>query len=142
MKVKQFRNVNGYTDSAASVKADFLRTGRKVLKAVGKALAAKGYTEADIRTNKAGMAVSGEVSADFFKPGEPNGIWLQWSESGVGGGGASILYRWTARREDGKHTETGPNQWLSVGTEVDIDKLARKTAEQAEKRPAFTGKLC
>jgi len=142
MRIKQFRNVNGYTNSAAEVKAEFLRTGKKVLRAVGKALADKGYVEQDIRVNKAGPAVSGEVCADFFKQDNPIGVWFQWFESAVGGGGTAILYRWTERRKRGKHTATGPNQWLTVDGDIDIDALADKAAKQAEARQAFTGKLC
>jgi len=142
MTIKQFQNVNGYTESAASVKADFLRTGRKVLKAVGKALVARGFTEQDIRTNAAGVAVSGDVYADYFRPGEPIGVWIEWTQSCVGAGGTTIMYRWTERREQGKHTDTGPNQWLAVNGAVDIDKLADSAAKQAKLRPAFTGKIC
>jgi hypothetical protein len=114
-----------------SGKERFLRDAAALLREIGKLLAAHGLTEKEIRTNPAGPAVSGEVSACFWKPDEPaRRVYCIVGASGVFGGrkdGVTIMARTQAmtktpgRYAGGRRTPKevwhsgamGPNQWLS-----------------------------
>lgn len=80
------RNINGYTATADADKTTFHREGVKFLRELAKEIGMPDGTYA-IRSNKAGPAVSGEVTLH----GET--LYVQLYESCVGSGGVSILYR-------------------------------------------------
>ena len=114
-----------------SGKERFLRDAAALLREVGKLLGARGLTEKEFRTNPAGPAVSGEVSAYFWKPDNPaHRVYCIIGACGVFGGrkdGVTIMARTQAMRKaperyaGGRRKPTevwqmgmmGPNQWLS-----------------------------
>ena len=72
-------NIQAYDDVSADRKDAFLRDAAAYLRAVGKALVLDGrFDQFDIRTNRAGIAVSGEVSADFYQPPAADGAMRPW----------------------------------------------------------------
>ncbi len=102
-----------------TAKAKFLRESRKVLREIAKAL---GYTESqyDIRTNKAGIAVSGEVTL------HSDTIYIQFSQ----GTGLGILYRSVKHRRD---YSGGANNWMSFKKLEDFNN-AIATIKRAERK--------
>ena len=114
-----------------SGKERFLRDAAALLRDVGKQLAAHGLTEKEIHTNPAGPAVSGEVSAYFWKLDNPaHRVYCIIGACGVFGGrkdGVTIMARTQAmtqapeRYAGGRrppkavwrYGAMGPNQWLS-----------------------------
>jgi hypothetical protein len=55
-------------------KEQFLRDAAALLRETGKHLARHSLTQSDVRINRAGMAVSGEVTADFWNPEARRGV--------------------------------------------------------------------
>lgn len=68
--------LNGYTITAASSKEAYLRTGRGLLRAVAKHY---GMTEYKASINRAGMAVSGDITLIGMFPNR-SGIYIHMSE--------------------------------------------------------------
>ena len=99
------RNIDAYTDNGASIKALFHSKGKTFLRNLAKELGLpKGSY--DIRSNMGGIAVSGEVTLH----GES--LYVQLSESCVGGPGVGILYRSCKGRKD---YTGGTNNWATIG---------------------------
>lgn len=115
------REINGYTDSANEAKLTFHREGAKFLRELAKAVGMPNGTY-DVRSNKAGPAVSGEVTLH----GET--LYVQLSESCVGGPGIGILFR-TCRGT--KDYTGGQNNWTTI----------RKLFEWPHERERFVEEL-
>jgi len=94
------QSINGYSQTDQELKEQFLRDARALLKQAGQFLAQAGWTEYDIRVNPAGMAVSGDVHADFWNPADLlNTVYCTIGASAVSFGDArtgSLL--WLARK--------------------------------------------
>lgn len=103
-KLARLKNINGYSVEANAAKETFHSEGRKFLKSLAKEI---GMPEGsyEIRSNKAGMAVSGEVTLH----GET--LYVQLSESVVGRPGVGILYRTCEGRKDYRG---GNNNWAEM----------------------------
>ena len=86
-------------------KKDFMRKGALFMRALAKDL---GFAECNVRVNKAGIAVSGEVYLHGMW-GEGNGLFIELSQMRIKD--ACILYR-TISDIDGN--KSGCNQFLSV----------------------------
>lgn len=85
-------NLNGYTADGATKKERFHRDGRMFLKSIAKALDLPPGSF-DIRSNRAGIAVSGEVTL------HADHLYVQLSESCMRPG-VSALYRSCLSRKD------------------------------------------
>jgi len=68
------QSINGYSQTGQELKEQFLRDARALLKQTGEYLTRLGWTECEIRVNPAGMAVSGDVYAEFWKLADPLNI--------------------------------------------------------------------
>jgi hypothetical protein len=105
--------INGYTEAAAARKAKFHSIARRQLRKVANALGlcSKDY---DLRTNKAGPAVSGETTLHTDK------LYIQISQ-GFGGLG-EVMFRAVDSRRDycGKH-----NHFAPAGALDDADQFAQ-----------------
>ena len=76
MKPKRLRSDGSYSSDHNMIcaysahgherKEQFLRDAAALLRETGRHLARHGLAQADVRINRAGMAVSGEVTADFW----------------------------------------------------------------------------
>jgi hypothetical protein len=96
--------INGYTDRALTCKLSMHTSGRAFLKRLAADLQLP-LSSFEIRSNKAGPAVSGEVTL------HSESLYVQVLESCVGKGGVSILYRSCAGRKD---YCGGANHWTSM----------------------------
>lgn len=85
------KEINAYTDAGYARKKAFHAAGKKFLKELAAALGIQSY---DLRSNEAGMAVSGEVTL------HSDTLYVQLSESCVGEPGVSALYRDCKGRKD------------------------------------------
>lgn len=122
----------GYSGLAAPRKEQFLRDAATTLRQVGKRLSRHSLTEMEIRRNPAGVAVSGEVTAEYWRPDNPcRRVWVEIGTTCLASlsgrrDGISILartqeYRGPAkpgqRQKKGRsplvRCTPGPNQWLS-----------------------------
>lgn len=92
--------VNAYTDAGHQQKEQFLHDAATYLRAVGQALYGYGFRDILVRTNRGGIAVSGEVSAEIRMPGMERWLylWIQSfpyrSLSSGRGDGVLITARW------------------------------------------------
>lgn len=115
-----------YTERGNMGKEQFLRDAAALLRETAKHLAAHGLTQSNVCANRAGVAVSGEVSADYRNPETLRGVWVQigatcLTQLSGRKDGLSILARWRkytnqpARRKSRPVPQgnDGPNQWLS-----------------------------
>jgi hypothetical protein len=123
--------ISGYTPESASLKEQFLRDARALLKQTQQFLAKSGWSEYLICVNPAGMAVSGDVFADFWAPADPlNIVYCTIGASAVHFGGRQdgliIMARQEKRQlyEEGRRpsrkslyrrTWMGINQWIDPG---------------------------
>lgn len=119
MNTKQFiatvskGNINGWNADSCLVKATWHKTGKKILNSLAKELGlAKGTY--DIRSNMAGVAVSGEVTLH----GE--NIYVQFSQSSLG---TNFGFMWRTCKGRKDYTG-GANQWSRWETLNDIPSLA------------------
>lgn len=87
--------LNGYSDAAAKAKAQFHTQGKTFLKALAEAIGLTPGTY-DIRSNKAGIAVSGEVTLHGEK------VYASLQEKLSTGGGVEMMYRECNGRSDCK----------------------------------------
>lgn len=85
--------INEYSDDASSRKQTLHTQGKVFLTTLAKELQIEPGTF-EIRSNRAGIAVSGEVTLHSDK------LYVQLLESCVGKGGVSVLYRNCAGRND------------------------------------------
>jgi hypothetical protein len=96
--------INGYTDSALTRKLSMHVTGRAFLKTLAADLQLPA-SSFEIRSNKAGPAVSGEVTL------HSDTLYVQVYEPLTWGRGLSILYRSCTSRRD---YCGGVNHWTSI----------------------------
>jgi hypothetical protein len=68
------QSINGYDQTGQELKEQFLREARALLKETGEFLTQSGWTGCEIRINPAGVAVSGDVYAEFWRPADPLNI--------------------------------------------------------------------
>lgn len=110
--------IAAYSDAGEAQKNQFLADGAKLLRAVGQALYAYGFREVDVRTNRAGIAVSGDVMAEYRLPEGARWVSLSLGSTGcrfLAPGrrdGVAIVARW--RQASGKHVTDGPNTWIDA----------------------------
>jgi hypothetical protein len=152
MKPKRLRSDGSYSSDHGMIcaysapgherKERFLRDATALLRETGKHLARRGLTQLDVRINRAGMAVSGEASADYWNPDTMRGVWVEISTTCLSllsgrKDGVSILTRWRTykaepagrgkpRKRPAQQAE-GPNQWLSP--EFEAERLAAALIE-------------
>jgi hypothetical protein len=101
-------------------KEAFHKEGKAVLRKVAKALNLdKG--EFEVRSNKGGIAVSGEVTLHTDK------LYIQVSQSPFSSSGREVFYRTCEGRKD---YTGGTNQWTSSAELLNDDLLARFRAIQ------------
>ena len=111
-------NINAYSDKGAEIKECFLKEAHALLKEVGTHLAFIGLVEQKIWKNRGGIAVSGEVYGEFFKPGKNIGVFVEVGTSCVRGhfsrkeDGVCIRAVWRCRHRDHAHTPEGRNEWI------------------------------
>lgn len=138
MKFKRLRSDGSYSSDHNMIcaysaqgherKEQFLREAAALLRETGRHLAQHGLTQAEVRINRAGMAVSGEVTADFWNAEARRGVWVEISATCLTllsgrQDGVSTLARWrtykpepAGRSRQWKRSspqDEGPNQWLS-----------------------------
>ena len=107
-------DINGYSDAAHEAKEAFHKDGKTFLASVATALGLSN-ADYDLRSNKAGVAVSGEVTL------HSDHLYLQLSESSIHRG-VSLLYRSCSSRKD----YTGhQNHFISAQDLRDVDKQCR-----------------
>jgi hypothetical protein len=107
-------DINGYSDEAQSRKDAFHREGERFLRAFASALGLS-RADYDIRSNKGGMAVSGEVTL------HADALYVQLFESA--GQGVQAMYRQCQGRKD---YSGGSNNFVEMSELRDIaaqDKL-------------------
>lgn len=97
--------INSYTDAGHRQKTQMHSAGRAFLQRLARDLGLQTH-ERDIRSNRAGIAVSGEVTLHADR------LYVQISESCLGRGGATVLYRSCEGRRD---YSGGTNHWRSMG---------------------------
>lgn len=85
--------VDEYSNAGAAKKETLHTSGRSFLRGLAKELCIEDGAF-DVRSNKGGIAVSGEVILHSDK------IYVQLSESCIGSGGISVMYRNCAGRKD------------------------------------------
>jgi hypothetical protein len=134
------QSINGYSQTDQKLKEQFLRDARALLKQAGQFLAQAGWTEYDIRVNPAGMAVSGDVHADFWNPTDPlNTVYCTIGASAVSfrgrEDGVIIMARKEKRapRNNGGRTSAKPtyrNIWMGMNQWIDPGMNARELAAQ------------
>lgn len=98
------QDINGYSDAGHVAKLTFHRDGATFLRALAKEIGMPAGTYS-VRSNKAGPAVSGEVTLH----GET--LYVQLSESCVGGRGIGVLYRTCRGVND---YSGGMNNWVTL----------------------------
>ena len=64
------QSINGYNQTGQELKEQFLRDARALLKQTSEFLTRLGWTECEIRVNSAGVAGSGGMYAEFWKPAD------------------------------------------------------------------------
>lgn len=79
----EHRFIHAYSTQAEGRKRQFLEDARALLKAVGRALEAYGFDRADVRVNPAGIAVSGDASAEYRTPALTGWVYVNVSVTGV-----------------------------------------------------------
>ena len=97
-------DINDYSDEGHLRKVAFHYAGRRFLNKLAQVLGLA-PTSFEVRCNLAGIAVSGEVTLHAER------LYVQLSESAVGGGGVSILYRSCKGRKD---YTGGQNHWKRI----------------------------
>ena len=120
------RRIDAYSDRTEELKKQFLRDAAGVLKEVGAHLPRRGLTKMEIRTNAAGIGVSGDVYADYWRPDNPTRrAYVTIGASALGWGredGVIIMARLQFYRPENHRSgepryrmaDSGPNQWLSA----------------------------
>ena len=109
------KGINSYSDSAHNIKERFHRDAKKVLKSIVQELGLQDGSY-EIRSNKAGIAVSGEVTL------HAEHLYVQMYESAFGGGGIEIMYRSCKSRKD-----YSGDQNFFIKNSLDLNDQARRT---------------
>ena len=107
-------DINAYSDEGEQRKKAFHTAAKRFLKDLAAELRIPS-SEYDLRSNVAGMAVSGEVTLDT------DHLYVQLAESCVGDRGISMLYRTCKGRKD---CCGGQNNFLNMKQFADIDRQA------------------
>lgn len=114
------KGINGYSDPAQSAKDHFLSQSAAFCRTIYKMLNQTGvFDESSVRSNPGGIAVSGEVYAEFCKKGEDVGILMEVCQPCLGGrfcrqqDGVGIRVVWRCRRRDHCSTPEGRNNWIA-----------------------------
>lgn len=68
------QSINGYSQTGQELKEQFLCDARALLKQTSEFLTRLGWMECEIRINPAGVAVSGDMYAEFWRPADPLNI--------------------------------------------------------------------
>ena len=124
-------SIDAYTTDGAAQKHQFLSDARRYLRATGRALALLGFTEQQIHTNPGGMAVSGEVYAEFRHPAHASWVFCLIESvpyrflTPIRGDGVLTTARW--REQTGQSITDGDNQHLSAYLESST--LAQRLAQ-------------
>ena len=80
--------INAYTDGAAMLKGKFLADGLKMARAIGKLMAENGLPLKEAHKNQGGIAVSGEVYAEYRSRTRPEwGVLVEFGSSSLRGMG-------------------------------------------------------
>jgi len=123
--------IDAYSETGADGKEQFLKDGKALLTDVGAYLIHHGLDRVEVHANKGGIAVSGEVSAMYWKKDDPtHRVWCEVSTSIVARerkDQACIMARTQEmiaedRPRPGRvyrYGSTGVNQWLNA----DLDSL-------------------
>lgn len=115
-------DICAYTDEGHEKKEAFHRAGRKFLKALATAAGLQ-PGQYDIRSNKGGIAVSGEVTL------HADHAYVQLSESAMHRGG-SVLYRTCEGRKD---YTGGTNHWQALSVLARSEDAMDLFVEQVQK---------
>lgn len=123
------RNLSYLDDE--KIKDDAHRHGKRCLSALADLIGCKIDGRYSIRSNKAGIAVSGEVTLHTDPiPGYHNGIYVQlsqWACGTAGSDNASLLYRSCRSKSD---YTGGVNNWISISEAFgNVDRLAAFAAK-------------
>jgi hypothetical protein len=110
------QDIHAYNDAAAARKETLHRTGRTWLRQLAKELGMQPGSY-DVRSNKGGIAVSGEVTL------HADTLYVQLSESCITGGpGVDIMYRTCRGRSDYSGSS---NNFAAMAKLADADNLDR-----------------
>ena len=105
--------VSAYTDQGAALKRQFLKDGVCFLKAVGAALAKYGFTQMRVSKNVAGVAVSGEICAEYWHPAHQRWLYCRLEASLLAderSDHVSLVACW--REPHGANCREGVNQFI------------------------------
>ena len=125
------QSINGYSLTGEELKEQFLRDARALLKQTGEFLARLGWTECELRANPTGVAISGDVYAEFWKPADPlNIIYCTIGASAIPFGGRKdgVINMARQHQREAKHDigrkagklsyptkKMGPNPFINPG---------------------------
>lgn len=104
--LSRLADINGYTDRGHRAKLSMHSAGRAFLQKLARDLGLQTH-EREIRSNRGGLAVSGEVTLDA------PGLYLWLQESCVGARGVTITYRYQPAVGSSASAH-GPNHWRHV----------------------------
>lgn len=116
------RDIDAYSDAGSVKKEAFLKNGKAWLKNLA-GLLGMDSAQYDLRINRGGVAVSGEVTL------YSDSLYVQLLESAVGAGGVHVLYRSCRGRKD---YTGGANHWLAIAALREQGKLAKFISECKE----------
>lgn len=111
--------IHGYNRVDQGRKDQFLQDGRAFLRSVGEHLRTLGFSEQEVQINRAGIAVSGEIYARFFRSGQDRHLFVAVESSAFSEelspreDSVTFLARWERDRPNGRGRESGPNCWLN-----------------------------
>lgn len=120
-------SIDAYCDAGAAQKEKFLSDAARYARMVARELFHFGFREHDVRINRGGMAVSGEVYAEVFHPEQQRWVFF-WIESTSGTLSSrqdmvAIIARWREvvgqpPRNGRPCVNDGPNQWISASLDT------------------------
>jgi len=123
------QSINGYSQTGQELKEQFLCDARALLKQTSEFLTQLGWMECEIRINPAGVAVSGDVYAEFWRPADPlNIVYCTIGASAIPFGGRKddviIMARQhqrEAQHNSGRKTGKAPYRTKNMGPNHFID---------------------
>lgn len=120
-------SIDAYSDAGAVQKEKFLSDAARYARMVARELFHFGFREHEVRTNRAGIAVSGEVYAEVFHPEHQRWVFF-WIESTFGTlslrqDTVVITARWREHNSRFHHrgrpcVDDGPNQLISASLDT------------------------